>query len=173
MDINTWLQEHPKPEEVKENEDGSQYIPIGIVEQLLDRMTDNNWETKKFKIHFNPEYDLISASLELWVPAYGTIDHYRALTGAITFKAADYAPNEDFAAIAVSECIKNAAKKLGNRFGRSLNGRTENFTPKPKKQSVKLKPDSKIKHEYLQAIANLDETKIAVLEGIYDFQIGS
>jgi hypothetical protein len=170
MDINTWLQEHPKPEEVKENEDGSQYIPIGIVEQLLDRMTDNNWETKKFKIHFNPEYDLISASLELWVPAYGTIDHYRALTGAITFKAADYAPNEDFAAIAVSECIKNAAKKLGNRFGRSLNGRTENFTPKPKKQSVKLKPDVTVMNKYLYYLTEGNEEEIQKLTSIYDIK---
>jgi hypothetical protein len=167
MDINTWLQEHPKPEEVKENEDGSQYIPIGIVEKLLDEGAAHfdfgNWGTKKFQIQYHFEQDLISASIDL------EFDN-RTVTGGITFRPDDYAPNEDFAAIAISECIKNAAKKLGNRFGRSLNGRTENFTPKPKKQSVKLKPDVTVMNKYLYYLTEGNEEEIQKLTSIYDIK---
>ena len=67
MNINEWLEQSPKPEEIATNADGSQYIPIGIVEQLLDDMTGGGWDTQNFK--FVMDGDFISSSVELSICA--------------------------------------------------------------------------------------------------------
>lgn len=129
-----WLQQQPLPEEVSKNDDGSEFIPIVIVETNLDELTDGDWSTKNFQysVHVYGTTLLISASVELCVsyavnigkPGYG---HWvvlnRTLVGAVTFTDLKHGSNLDFAATGLSEAIKNAAKKLGPRFGKNLNGR--------------------------------------------------
>lgn len=129
-----WLQQEPDPTEISKNSDGSDFIPIGIIEPLLDELTDGDWSTSNFK-YSTQVYGttlLISASVELSVrykiktgePGFGVWDTVRRrISGAVTFTDATHGSNLNFAATALSECIKNAAKKLGPRFGRNLNDR--------------------------------------------------
>ncbi len=49
--------------------------------------------------------------------------------------------NQDYSATALSFCIANAAKKLGNRFGRSLNGRLTKGDVLPVIQTEKVPVD--------------------------------
>ena len=163
MDINTFLEQQPKPEEILVNEDGSQYIPIGIVENLLDAITDKTWGTRNFTFDTHGGNGFFSASLEL-------LFFDRVLVGTITFHETDYDDNRDYAAIAASECIKNAAKRLGNRFGRSLN-RIEK-KQKAQKESVKLKPDAKIMQQYNYALISKDYSTVDKIVSIYDIKIG-
>ena len=162
-DINKWLNEQPKPEEILSNDDGSQYIPIGTVEQLLDDATGQTWGTRNFQFDTHGGNGFFSASIEL-------IFLDRILLGAITFHDTDYPDNRDFAGTALSECLKNAAKKLGNRFGRSLN-RLEK-KPKAYKEPIKLKPDAKTMQLYAYALLNNDFKKRDELLDIYDIKIG-
>ena len=174
-----WLNQEPPSEEIATNNDGSQYIPIGIVESLLDELTGKSWEVTEFRLQFTPYKDflLISASIELSVGFYvapegPNIDAtyssiFRKLSGAITFTEREYGDNIDFAGIALSECIKNAAKKLGPRFGRSLNGRV-NATEK--RANIKQKPrmDAVTAVKYRKAKMNGDMQTIVDIENYYD-----
>lgn len=127
----TWIQEEPPAGEIALNKNGSQYIPIAIVESLLDEYTEGHWETRNFDYSFcnYGTVFMISASVELtvWVRRNPNeaLMISRTITGACTFSDADFAGNLDFVGTALSECIKNAAKKLGARFGKNLNGRGE------------------------------------------------
>lgn len=126
-----WLNQEPPIEEVARNNDGSEFIPIAIVENLLDEFTNNDWGTANFRYYFHPYSTtvLISGSLELSVTYYichkdgREIHGCRTLIGAVTFTDDTHGSNLNFAATAKSECIKNAAKQLGRRFGRYLNDR--------------------------------------------------
>ena len=170
MNINEWLDQSPKPEEIATNPDGSQYIPIGIVEQLLDDMTGKDWGTSNFKCTISEtfEHTLVHASVELTFA--NDLGAYRVMAGSKTFNINDYPDNQDWAAIALSECIKNAAKKLGRRFGRELNGRVDK--PVIKKEGVLPKPDEKIMQKYLAALTAGDEATIKKLVSMYDIKIG-
>jgi hypothetical protein len=136
-----WLEQQPVFEgdnkEVFENADGSQYIPVGIVENLLDQLTDTHWSTENFisnsstrVSNSNEKTSFIGGKIELTV-TYGNIT--RTLTGVCDIKVSDLIAktihdkdNESYQATVLSNCLCNAAKKLGNRFGRSLNGRGVN-----------------------------------------------
>lgn len=121
-----WLNQEPPAQEISKNNDGSEFIPIAIVEGLLDEYTDRTWKTCGFQFSLHPYGTtlLISASVELIVYHYADESRiYRSMVGAITFTDIAYGSNLNFAATALSECIKNAAKKLGPRFGKNLNGR--------------------------------------------------
>lgn len=162
------LNEQPKPEHIASNSDGSQYIPIGFIEQYLDELTDSNWTTKNF-VFYTGTGDFISASIELNVQ---TLDLNRTLVGGITFHPSEYPNNYDYVGIAISECTKNAAKKLGDKFGRSLNGRTELRQSKAEKESVKMKPDAAIMKQYLSALQANRILEIDRLTNIYDIKVG-
>lgn len=168
-----WLVQEPSENEIATNKDGSQFIPIAKVESLLDELTDGKWETERFQystIMYGTTL-MVSASIELRVE-YGDMketDSYRRLVGAVTFSDMDYAGNLDFAGTALSEAIKNAAKKLGPRFGKNLNGRGEIKEAREGKQSVKLTPDKTIREQYLQAIAVGRLNEVRNLESMYNF----
>lgn len=163
MDINKWLDTPPKDEEVATNADGSLYIPIGIVEQLLDDMTGSTWATRNFS--FSIVADVVCGSVELYFPELN-----RSMVGSKTFSIDEYPDNQDWTATLLSECIKNAAKKLGRRFGRELNGRVEK--QQSAKIAVKMKPDAKIMQKYLAAIASGDEVTANTLVSMYEIKIG-
>lgn len=107
------------PPIVKKLADGAEYIPIGQVEQALDQL-DQNWSTSDFKFQVInvSKFWFADASCILWVN-----DKY--MQGAVTFQISSKDSNMDFSATALSFCVSNAAKRLGIRFGRALNGRLE------------------------------------------------
>lgn len=145
-----WLESNPEfdgeNKEVFDNADGSQYIPVAIVEGLLDLLTDTHWSTNNFVfgsseriLKPNEEVGYIGGKVELTV-TYGSIT--RTLTGVCDIKVDDLIAktinekdNESYQATVLSHCLCNAAKKLGNRFGRSLNGRGVNKV-EDKKESI-------------------------------------
>lgn len=141
-DVIKWLDEDPPSYEIAKNNDGSEFIPIAIVEELLNKLTDRTWETKHFawSLFSHGDVVLVSASVQLEVgyTLGPSTPHcvFRSITGAVTFTSDAYAPNINLAATALSECIKNAAKKLGRRFGNKLNDRgavaeVSQLVPKP------------------------------------------
>lgn len=124
-DFKKWL-ETPCPQiEIRyadeENKKG-EYIPIGIIEQNLDEF--DNWNTENF-FFIMQRVDkswVASGSVQLIV-TFG--DKTIKRNGAATFPVFTKSANDDFEATALSLAISNAAKKLGKRFGRHLNGRLE------------------------------------------------
>lgn len=154
-------------------DNGAFYIPIGILEDSLDQL---HWSTKNFQYQiFKDGYAnlCVAASLELQIsytePKSGLVT--RTFVGASNFSLSSIEPNTHFLATAKSECIKNAASDIGRFFGRGLN---EGIVPNCKKlehKSVKLKPDSKIMKQLLEAIEKKDEAAIRMLDNIYDIKI--
>lgn len=118
MDKREWLKETPKV--VNKLESGAEYIPIGQIEQELDEYSGNDWGTYDFKFQMlkNGSYWFADASVILNVGG-------RAMVGAVTFPISSRDENMDYSGTALSFCIANAAKKLGIRFGRGLNGRLD------------------------------------------------
>lgn len=165
-----WLNSEPPAEEIMTNDDGSQYIPIGIIENLLTQYSNSKWSTTNFKWNFLQQATtlFISGSVEIVIHIFGFPRH---LTGAATITDFAYAGNQDYIATVLSEATKNAAKKLGVRFGKNLNGRSEKRTNGlTEKKSVKLKPDAGIMKIYMDALGFGDIDKVTQLEKIYDIR---
>lgn len=150
-----WLQEKPSPEDIRINPDGSEFLPIYIVESLLDQLTDTNWNTPHYDFESNELKETIEKNgtkeLVSYVLLSGTVHldfHYggiqRVIIGCAQKRITDFKAktelekdNEDFKATMFSLALCNAAKKLGNRFGRSLNGRGVNkVEDKKEKESI-------------------------------------
>lgn len=176
-----WIDQEPPEEEISTNKDGSVFQRIAVVESLLDELTDNRWSTRNFKFSLHPYSTtlLVSASIELCVLyrfcnevqlTDGSLHitytplRKRILVGAVTFDDFSYAGNLDFAGTALSEAIKNAAKKLGPRFGKNLNGRGEIKSETPKE---KPEMDVVTKQKYKNAVAAGDTKTILEIENYY------
>lgn len=103
---------------VNKLDNGAEYIPIGKIEQDLDEFSGNEWGTSGFKFQMirNGNYWFADASVVLNVKG-------REMVGAVTFPISSRDDNMDYSGTALSFCIANAAKKLGIKFGRGLNGR--------------------------------------------------
>lgn len=165
---------HKKPDEknIRNNPDGSKFLPIEVVEACLDPF---NWSTRNFHytLFKNGYADLcVSASIELVI-------HYmaekvaieRCFVGACSFSLKAIEPNHHFLATAKSECVKNAASDIGAYFGRGLNeGFVSENQPSPVNTKPKMKPDSKIMQKFMDAVANKDEAAITMLTNIYDIK---
>lgn len=121
---NPWLflQQPPDPSDIEVSPEGGLHVPIGPVKKMLNIITKFNWGTTDFKcrtlgIGGDLFYD---GSVQLNV----TIDgEERQLTGAATFSVKVYKGH--YAAVLLSNCIKNAAMNLGPKFGSELNPREE------------------------------------------------
>lgn len=178
-----WLNYPPAEEEISKNLDGSEFIPIGIVENKLTRL-DPFWGTENFRFQLIQGASgcmFADGSLEL-VVTYG--GRTRRLVGAATLLVpADTefdnpVVNSNFGATVKSECIKNSAKGCGRSFGSALNERDLILTPvnksqkngKQKPPAVKMKPDSKIQSQYNKAFENNEDGLIAALNDIYEIQ---
>lgn len=181
QELKDWLNQ--EPEVVKQNEDGSEYVDIVAIEEMLDEI-DPCWGIENFKcaresvtLKFpdgtNPALDYATGTGELVITMYGKT---RYISGACTVKIAQdithYSPT------VLSEVIKNAAKKLGRRAGKYLNDRGAQSAPasvpitgraKGKPAPVLLPPDASIKQQFSIAVLNGDERKINLLKQIYDF----
>lgn len=186
-----WLEQQPVFEgdnkEVFENADGSQYIPVYFVECLLDQLTDTNWSTPRYDFESNKleekndngviiNYILLCGTISLNIH-YGGIE--RNIIGCAQKRITDFKSktklekdNEDFKATMFSYALCNAAKKLGNRFGRSLNGRGVGKVQDGENQEKQLrKADAKIIETYKRAVEDNDLEKQAQLLKVYDIKI--
>ena len=67
----------------------------------------------------------VSASIELMVTwkrdEPNSYEDDYTFVGSITFEPAKFNDNENIAGVAKAEAIKNAAKEIGQKFGRNLN----------------------------------------------------
>lgn len=168
-----WLLQEPTIEEIRNNSDGSQFIPIAIVESLLTELTNGDWSTSHFNysVHVYGTTLLITASVELDVTYEAVVLHgdyiYRKMVGATTFTDSKHGSNLDFAATALSECIKNAAKKLGPRFGKNLNGRAGDLAASTADTTVKPTMDIITQKKYEKAISSGDTKTQLEIENYY------
>lgn len=167
----------PNEDDIATNKDGGRYLPIDVVRRDLDRWA---WGTEAFA--WQQFRDIrgnhcIGASIELvipWIEFTGKMAP-RRLTGACNFGVTDYAPNADFVATAKSECIKNAAKELGRKFGRGLNEglgdvqRSEAPAEPAKKPQGKMKPDDAMLAKMKKAVEEGDQTAIEIYNKVYEF----
>lgn len=121
-ELKTWLSTPCADSDIKPNSDGSEYIPIGIIENKLDKF--DSWGTSnfKFQIFKTSNYWFASGSVELLVV---NNKKSKTINGAVTYSIGRRDSNMDYEATVLSFCIANAAKKLGKQFGRHLNGRLE------------------------------------------------
>jgi len=134
--LKTELNQHPNSKVVKINKyaGNSKYIPIGIVQGYLDRIF-LSWEWKINEVQVIMNGVMVRGSL-ICLTHTGNIINMDGI-GASEFQlkkgASTLSPDtlnskaiERDVPKAESEAFKNAAKKLGNKFGRSLN-RAEQF----------------------------------------------
>lgn len=161
-DLKKWLSDPCKESDVrylepenKKEEDRAAYIPIGIIENTLDEF--DSWDTYDFKglIYKASNYWFYDASVILEVTHSGIKIRK---SGAVTFPISSQDTNMDFSATALSYCIANAAKKLGKKFGRHLNGRLnkgETGLPIIKIQK-KFEPET-INAEYEELVLKLND----------------
>jgi len=163
-----WLNSEPLTSEVELSPYGGRHIPIDKLRPILDKL---NWSTTNYKSTlYTDGYANKSAcgSIELTVTVDGV---QRTVTGAYNLLLSE-APNGFWNGTLKSECIKNAAKDLGKRFGRDLN----DDLPKEQlvkevaqvKNTLKSKPDSKIMKQFLIALEKGDEATIITLKNIYE-----
>lgn len=159
------------PEEFRAtiDEGEAQYIPIGMLETMLDGL---DWSTTNFQhTIFKDGYAnlCVAASLELHI-SYLTITGMtkRTFVGACNFSLSSLEPNTHFLATAKSECIKNAASDIGKYFGRGLNDGIVPSAKKVEKKTVKSQPDTKIMQQFLKAVEEGDQATITLLTNIYN-----
>lgn len=127
------LSKQPHESELKPTQDGKALdLPIDFVETKLDEYFFGIWNTQNFK--FQQIFNEVAGSIELVIqhPITGqTIT--RTGSAAIIIQQDSGAKMQDFATTKKknaldlgmgrlkAECVKNAAKSLGNQFGRNIN----------------------------------------------------
>lgn len=127
------LSEHPKPQNIKRNKyaGNSEYLPIGYIESILDTLFLSwDWEVSDVKHIFNGicVYGTLTVlspnGMKIKRAGVGSVElQVESKTGKLAMdlsNSASGAMNRD-AARAEAYALKNAAAKLGNKLGRSLN----------------------------------------------------
>lgn len=115
----------------KDEREGFLYLPISHVESLLDSIFDGLWKTSDFRYQVVGNEIIGSITLSVFHPVAGEwIDRTGAASVPIQQKSGSAVTDfdakiknalvKDFPHL-LSDCIKNAAKKLGRAFGRDLN----------------------------------------------------
>lgn len=126
------LNAFPNKQEIKVNNmaNNSQYLPISVIESLLDTHYAGLWNAVNFRWEVIANEVVGSIDLSVFHPV-AKVWITRTGIGATMIQVAKDKPLtmefkikntlvKDFPHLK-SECIKNAAKSLGVRFGRSLN----------------------------------------------------
>lgn len=105
------------PDVVKVSEDGSySFIPISIIESMLDMIYDGNWSWVLERETFGKNYAAGSGILKFLHPVTGFwIERSGTAAVALSKELAMDFPRLEAA------CILNASKKIGAAFGRNLN----------------------------------------------------
>lgn len=129
--FNKRLNVPPPKTDIQENKDKSKYLPISFVQMTLDEMFFGLWETVNYREKLIANELVGSIELRVFHPV---IKQWITKTGVaatpVRLKAGSKvmdAENKIYNALTqdaphlLSDCIKNAAKQLGKRFGRDLN----------------------------------------------------
>lgn len=173
-----WLKEPPPLEYiVHSKESGRDYIPIGFTEIMLDELCEDDepWSTENFFseiVRCGDKY-VANSSVDLIVNYDGK---RRVVTGAKSFIVSSYSENKDYCGASLSHCINSAAQKLGNRFGRSLNGRTDaehlanQSIPETPEDSIDKRPkiDAITLRKYENALRSKNEKIINEIESRFN-----
>lgn len=126
------LGKHPHESELRINKmaNNAKYLPISYVESQLDMTYYGLWNVKDFTTQVVSNEIVGSIQLEVFHPI-GKVWITRTGAAAVmiqTKKGMESTPENKIKNTLVkdyphllSECIKNAAKKLGNAFGRNIN----------------------------------------------------
>jgi len=133
----------------------TQYIPIGEIENLLDELFNLHWSTSNFQWQIQGAKIIGSINLTVVNPVTGG-EITRVGAGGFIVSGNEFQFNDTTIIIDIetaiaalkSECIKNAAKSLGNLFGRDIN----------RGGIVELSQLSKVKgsKKYLEALKELE-----------------
>lgn len=129
----------PTEAEVKERYDGVTYIPIDVIEEKLDNFFNGLWETYDFKYQVivnelvgDLVFRIYHPVAGVWLRRVGTggviiqqraeLDEEGVKKPVDVLDVSKKIPNtlEKDMGHLKAECIKNAAKSLGNTFGRNL-----------------------------------------------------
>jgi len=134
-----FMNKEPHKSEVKINSlaNNSQYIPIGSVEKTLDEVYSGLWSTKNFRttvianeIVGDIDLEVFHPVAKAWIKRTGSgstmIQTSKGKPATIDNKIKNTLV-KDYPHLK-SECIKNAAKSLGVRFGRDLNRDDQQFS---------------------------------------------
>lgn len=126
------LNQYPPKEEVRKNElaNNAEYLPINAVERVLDELYMGIWETTNFQTQVVANEIIGSLELRVFHPT-AKIWLTRTGAAAVMIQTKRDAPTtvenkikntlvKDYPHLK-AECLKNAAKSLGVRFGRNLN----------------------------------------------------
>lgn len=124
MTLKEKFKQQPLESDIKSNEDGSVFIPIGIVQNKLDDLPDAEWSFILTEYTANKKTisgfgELI---IEYWEEAHKyVIRRTGSATLDVSIEVKGSLPWLE------SEMQKNAAKKLGPWFGRDLNRENNDF----------------------------------------------
>ena len=123
----------PKKEQVKKNQfaNNSEYLEVGYIEAALDRIYHGLWTVENMKVQqmingvsVNLELKVFHPVANVWLTRAGVaFKEFQLKKGADEPTPANLSSKalERDVPIAAAEAFKNAAKKLGNSFGRHLN----------------------------------------------------
>lgn len=170
--LKAWCDQEPDPNHIKTNDDGSEYIDIVDVENLLSEL-DLLWGTEDFKFRVIESNGRIYGSASV-VLTLTLLNQKRRLVGAATVMLAEDITHSE--PTLLSEAQKNAAKKLGRKFGKYLNdrGTQQEFSGKRTKKMKKvdkMPPDKAIMEKYLAAVCVGDQITIEKLTSAYDIKV--
>lgn len=167
--LKQWCDQEPDPNHIKTNDDGSEYIDIVDVENLLSEL-DLLWGTEDFKYRVIESNGRLYGSASV-VLTLTLLNQKRRIVGAATVPLAEDITHSE--PTLLSEAQKNAAKKLGRKFGKYLNDRgtqtphTNGKKKKMDKVAVKLQPDKFILEKYQAAFDINDVETMSKLSDRY------
>lgn len=186
-----WLKSSPPDTDVSYNERQKKFQKYSVIKRKLDTLCPDTWDSKNFHqfIFYMPDKRIkVSGNIDVAIRYHylledksGVREVNRTLAGAATFFAADYAPNEHWAATLKSLCIVNAVQALGKQFGEGLNPEEDDqdvytvVVPTEKSRNgiaaSKMTPDPLMRQKYAKAIVEGNVSVIADMEAMYDFKI--
>lgn len=166
-----WLEESPRI--VKDNADGSEYVPISCVQE--DLMTGYGGNTKMELLRERYHSEGLSG--------VGRLHYKHPVTGEWLFQDGSASipfskgMRLDFPSLS-GHIVLSCAKKIGKRFGRDLNRDIEDapfdqqeqktaVNGRKKAAPVEMLPDSKIQQQYNFAAESLNQKAMDVLKQVY------
>ena len=173
QDYLNWLNEPPRV--IKQNDDGSEYVPISCVQEDLLEGYKGNTKMELLRESYHSE----------GLSGIGRLHYKHPISGEWLFQdgSASIPFNQgmrlDFPSLS-GHIMLSCAKKIGPRFGQKLNRDLEDDqvlnepltakkNVKQKRPAIKIKADKAIREAYAIAVVNGDTNIVATLENAYDF----
>lgn len=139
----TDLNAEPNPAHIRQNEDGSLYIPISITQSLLDEIFLGNWSFEVTETTFGRKWARGSGFIEVRHPLTGDKIRRNGDAGIIlTGNLRTDSPRLE------AMILLSCAKKFGKILGRDLN-RTKDDAPLPTVKLEKADPTTEEKRMQL------------------------